>query len=513
MTQQNQFVVTHKTARDRALKHLRGAFEVRGVTPVKVTRTYYDTFDWRLYAAELVLTTQPVPGGELALTLRDHSGQIRARARMTSEPGLAGDLPAGRLRDAVASLIDVRRLFALADLRVTTERLNLLNKDGKTVAAVTIDSGAIARRRKPLPSYLYVQPIKGYRRQLRKTVDTVAAVSGIEAAEQPRLACALQALGRTPLDYTSKFAVELESDTRADTAMKQLMRFLYHNIEVNYQGTLDDIDPEFLHDFRVAIRRTRSLLGRVRGVFPARTEAKFRDGFKWLGGITSGPRDLDVYMIEFAGYEQLVPAKRRADLVPLREHIAAERLRSQRALARALKSARYKRLIAAWTRFIEAPPSKRPTAPRAMLPITEVASAEVWRVYRKVLKQGRAIDNTSPADDLHELRKTAKQLRYLIEAFRSLYSAEDIEHVAAILKKLQAVLGTFQDLNVHGEALRGFSDALAKAGTGADTLMAMGVLTERMDARSHSVRKKFRSRFDEFDSPDYGALMKRVYRS
>ena len=57
----------------------------------------------------------------------------------------------------------------------------------------------------------------------------------------------------------------------------------------------------------------------------------------------------------------------------------------------------------------------RPSRRRA--PIGELAGERIRKVYRRMVKMGRAIDGASPAEDYHELRKKGKELRYLLELF------------------------------------------------------------------------------------------------
>ena len=45
-------------------------------------------------------------------------------------------------------------------------------------------------------------------------------------------------------------------------------------------------DIEFLHDFRVACRRSRSILAQMKSVFPARNLGPLLDHFTWLSGLT-----------------------------------------------------------------------------------------------------------------------------------------------------------------------------------------------------------------------------------
>ena len=69
----------------------------------------------------------------------------------------------------------------------------------------------------------------------------------------------------------------------------------------------DDIDSEFLHDYRVAVRRTPLGAGRWPSGVVARRAARRTCGaeFKWLGDITSPTRDLDVFLLD------LPPTSRR----------------------------------------------------------------------------------------------------------------------------------------------------------------------------------------------------------
>ena len=69
-------------------------------------------------------------------------------------------------------------------------------------------------------------------------------------------------------------------------------------IAENLPGTLEDVDTEFLHDLRVAVRRTRSLQRQFKTVYPERLQ-HFRDEFKRIQQVTGDLRDLDVYLLDF----------------------------------------------------------------------------------------------------------------------------------------------------------------------------------------------------------------------
>ena len=102
--------------------------------------------------------------------------------------------------------------------------------------------------------------------------------------------------GKQPATYSGKLAVPLEADMRADASLRKILRVLFATMEINEQGTIDDLDTEFLHDFRIAVRRTRSALNQVKSVFPEHSRTRFAKHFAWLGDITTPTRDLDVAM-------------------------------------------------------------------------------------------------------------------------------------------------------------------------------------------------------------------------
>ncbi|HSQ57152.1 MAG TPA: CHAD domain-containing protein, partial [Gemmata sp.] len=102
------------------------------------------------------------------------------------------------------------------------------------------------------------------------------------------------------------------------------------------------------------------------------------------------------------------------------------------------------------------------------------ASRRIWKLYRRVLREGAAITPASPPEAIHDLRKTAKKLRYLMEFFRSLYPTDKIGPLVKILKGLQDHLGAYQDVHVQIGQLRQFSAELRQADAPTETLLALG---------------------------------------
>ncbi len=73
----------------------------------------------------------------------------------------------------------------------------------------------------------------------------------------------------------------------------------------NLPGVLADVDPEALHDFRVAVRRTRATLKLGRPALPDGVRDRWEPELKWLGTLTTPVRDLDVVQLQLPAMRRL----------------------------------------------------------------------------------------------------------------------------------------------------------------------------------------------------------------
>jgi CHAD domain-containing protein len=281
-------------------------------------------------------------------------------------------------------------------------------------------------------------------------------------------------------------------------------------MRTNLPGLLDDVDTEFLHDFRVAVRRTRSTLKLGRSVLPHSVTARWEPLFKGLGNLTTPVRDLDVYELDLPTTVGWLVAARPADLEPFAAHLRAQRALAREPLVRELRSARFRRLLTQWgdelDRLTDASDD----------PSTGTVSAGLWaqrsiaRAYRRVVHSGAAITTDSPAMDLHAVRKRCKELRYAIEVCSPVVATGPRKHALAHLKRLQDVLGSFQDCEVQSTALRGFAEAMMTDGTPASALLAMGELIAHLEAEQARARRQFEGAFAQFIRPSTQQAMDKL---
>ena len=228
----------------------------------------------------------------------------------------------------------------------------------------------------------------------------------------------------------------------------------------------------------------------------ARLAGEYRPEFKWLGDLTTPTRDLDVHLLTFDAGAAALTSASPADLAPFHDYLAQRRTLEQRRLARALRSARFTALVSGWRNALTglAPARHGPTAGRA-------AAAIIRHAHRRVLAQGSAITDDSPAESLHDLRKRCKELRYALEFFASLYDPDAHRQAVGQLKSLQDCLGTFQDCEVQQHEIRMIAaDMMASHDVPATALLAMGDLSAQVGRRERRARSEFASRFATFAS-------------
>ena len=283
-------------------------------------RTFYDTFDGRLHAKGLVLVHE-----EMRLVLRDDERERAGLAYPEKAPHRVAvpDLPDGPLRAALSAICGVRALQATASLRGRRRLLRVLDGERKTIVRLVAEEATLARNgsgngAQALCPRLHVEPVRGYAKALRRVKGTLEDDLGLVAATEPLRDEAVWRAGGTPGGVSSKIVVAFAPDLRADRAAAALAGRLVGVIEANLPGALAEIDAEFLHDLRVAVRRTRSLQRELKRVFPPAPLAHFRTEFRWLQQVTGPTRDLDVYLADLDDAPDLDPL--RAVLIEHRTH-------------------------------------------------------------------------------------------------------------------------------------------------------------------------------------------------
>jgi CHAD domain-containing protein len=465
--------------------------------PRTLRQTWLDTFDWRLYQAGFTL--EHSIGSRISdyLLSGGDGERLSVSASSIRWPALADALPPGPLRQRLAGLAWVRALLPVARATSTVRQLRVLNDDLKTIALLTVTQLVVAGPDPAgLPARLSVTAIRGYQPQTDRIIRALAETAGLSPAPCSALGSVLAAIGREPGGYTGKVDVRLTAAMPARSAVAEVLRQLAGTLDANVPGTIRDTDTEFLHDLRVAVRRTRSALKLCGDVLTAGVQDAYSGEFKWLGDITTPVRDLDVYLLGYGEAAASLQAATPAELAPFHSHLSRRREIERAELVRVLRSRRFTDLIRAWRTVLASQP-----APRRGLTAGELAAERTRRAHSRVLRSGSWIMPGSPPESLHDLRKRCKELRYLLEFFASLHDPVIYRQAVRDLKGLQDCLGDYQDCQVQQHEIRMFATQMrADRKVPATALLAMGELAGQIAQREQRARSEFAGRFAEFAS-------------
>lgn len=470
---------------------------------LSLRRTLLDTFDGRLHAAGLRLELREASTPALVLT---GGGPASAPVPVTRAPRFGADLPQGPLRARLAPVLDVRALLPAVSVtarqRVATRRDRL----GKIVTTATVyDQVAVDQPGPAAPGagpgwVVEVDELAGYAKAAQQARALLGSL-GLDARDTDLLALAAESAGVDLRGHSFSPTVMLEHGEPALDAFRRVLANLADEIDANRDGAAGHVDAEFLHDLRVAVRRTRSVLAQSKRVLPAEVRDRFRDGFGWLGAATGPARDLDVYVMEWDSYVAPLGAEVTRTLAPLVDYLADRRRREHDALATLLGSARYHDLLAAWRLWLRGPIESDAAGAEASTSVAKVASRRIAVANERLVTRGRGIRPDTPAEELHELRKDAKKLRYLLECFGALAPQGERKAFVQRLKSLQDNLGEHQDTEVHAAQLRAMSHELHDSGrAGAETLVAMGQLAGEFERRRTKARAEFAEHFAAYDT-------------
>jgi len=268
-----------------------------------------------------------------------------------------------------------------------------------------------------------------------------------------------------------KTQVKTLGDAASDAIEKYFRKTVAHEAEV-----LKDKDAEELHQMRVGMRRLRSAVTGFAPVLDLPKEASERKIGK-VGRILGTLRDLDVMLESLQNrYYPNLPADEQEVLDKALSDLLKQRRRALKGVRAILEHKSYESLKQSIEDWLEKPKfhaiEHLPIAevlPDLLLPqVSEFFLHPAWLLGTEyedgkvtVAKDlnAEAVEEKLAAEGtiLHDLRKQAKRVRYLMNLFGDFYS-ETYEVYVEDVKAIQECLGDIQDSEVLGEFLTDFVD-------------------------------------------------------
>jgi CHAD domain-containing protein len=419
-----------------------------------------DSFDWQLWQKDEALlfareTVQEEQTGYLQLlSLRGESLQVLEESQ-PNPPSFWWDLPDSELREYLHKRLDVCSLEAV--ISVEEERWLLACRDSEQKIRVRLevvhrevfrlDAEETPRHHQ---TFITCKPLRGYEKSADQALACLHRLLGDPAnPESPDYLLSLT--GLQPEKALLPSPLPLHPNTPTETALREAADRLFAQARRYEAGLLFDVDTEFLHQYRVNLRRIRSIFSLLKAALPEDVWQELKPRLSELSKSTNTLRDLDVFLLERSEFLAMLPEAFRPGLEKLFHKVEEERRLAHQQLASQFLSADYEKNCQWLEAFFAEPPLL--ATPLAVMPVKKVAGQKIWKRYRKICKAGQKVTSKTPDDEIHQLRIQCKKLRYLLDFFASLYPPKQHKRHVKTLKRLQTILGNFNDYTVQQEFL------------------------------------------------------------
>jgi CHAD domain-containing protein len=250
--------------------------------------------------------------------------------------------------------------------------------------------------------------------------------------------------GPKPAASRNTLPGRLSPGMACDTAFRIIARRHLAAVLAQHGGTCRG-DPDALHEIRIALTHLRTAIRFFSPMVDDALRPKVWAELKWLNGQLGMVRDLDVAIervLAEAGDELAVIAEL--------QHWDEKRAESHRLLARALQSARYRRLIEQTSSWIESGPwSTRRSKVAIRLrrcPLADHATAQLTGWERTLLRKAKKLRKLD-VEKRHKLRILNKRLTYSIESLEDLFADKSLTKQKSILKQLRRAQKSLGQLN------------------------------------------------------------------
>ena len=280
-----------------------------------------------------------------------------------------------------------------------------------------------------------------------------------------------------------------------DDVIAQLVGACWHHILKNHAVAERGVDPEGVHQMRVALRRLRTICALFRREIPSPAFRAINSEARWLMRELGSVRDLDVFTETTVA--RLVEAVPDVDLDSLREAVDQHRRSSYGALQSVLADARCSRFLLWLGQMVERRGWRNEIDSEALAllsqPIPALADKILDRLHRKARTRGAHFRQLN-INAQHNLRIHLKELRYAVEFFLPLYASQgSAKRYARRLISLQAGLGRARDI----ASARILVDGIRQDGQ-PELHLAIGTMTGWLARDQIAMAKTLRKRWRRF---------------
>ena len=467
---------------------------------------YFDTPDWSILEAGWACRVRHRLGDDKVTlkSLHGGNGNVFVRAEISQATGIhTNDAQlhpgSGPVTEALGDILDgapAEELFRITSRRTVYD----LGKPGSPPVHIELDLDesrieAETRTEKATGVLNFTELEIELKSGSAEDIESAAALlhdeAGLMPARYSKFERGLQAAG---LEIDELLAgPQTTPMDEGEPVLRLLYAYFAEQLSIirrQHPRALEGIDPEGVHQMRVAMRRMRAVMRAFRGIVGDDAVSHFNRELRWLARNLGRARDADVT-------EQ--GAKNTDDVAAdhYERFLEQETISAYEHLVEVLQSDRCAVLENELEQFVAAGPTEEMKEQHGNFSIAECARSFVAAALGRLLAHGDAIDADSPAKRLHKLRIETKRFRYLLDFF-STVQGEKWTETAESVKKLQDVLGEHQDAVTAQAQLADYAASIPLEEKNREMLLATGRLIQKEEDRIAASREQFTVAWSEF---------------
>ncbi|MFK5892386.1 MAG: CHAD domain-containing protein [Pseudomonadota bacterium] len=451
-----RYLMPENMTKKHFLDSLKKSFVVNEVISKTETFSIIESFSWDLHKNRLMAiqhqnnnislwNEQDLLDPDLSMDI----GKINCQAKFW------WDFPDSPARNILQDILKLRALYPVYHGLLKIEQFNLEDNDGKILVFCQLIS--IADPSKPR-TYLMRQakliPVTGYTNENKYAIERLKELGGFKP-KLPPLDSLLSAIGVTPQPFTIKPVLSISPDMPAREAASYIIAIMMEKQRLTEAGIIKDIDSEYLHHYRVALRMIRAAIVQLKEVFPEKEVVLLKQRFGSLAKETNYLRDIDVFLLDKNRYMNFLPESLRNGLLPMFSDFEISRVKEVKRISSWLSGKIYQQEMSELQSLFEKGYSTIETQ-WSERPSIELAVKKIQKRYKKIQIASTQITQSTPDEGIHSIRIECKKLRYLLYFFGNLFNKKQVKVAEKHLKSLQDKLGIFNDLAIQGEFLENY---------------------------------------------------------
>ena len=474
--------------------------------------TLWDSFEWQLWFGDHVLLSSR---GFYQLARREGAWigpEICREPCPSAVPRLACDFRLPVMKQKLGSLLGLRGLAPVGNAVMQCRWVELRDESNNTLWRLeSLEFAPEPNGSREAVRVCRILPQPGSESAVPAVV-RILEQNGAQPCLEGPLEMLLRGTKNYPRLYTLRPSFGLNPELPVRTALEQIVRVMLGIMRENEAWIPGDIDTEFLHDYRICLRKIRSVLGLIKGVYPKSEVGKVRDTLGKLAKETNRLRDLDVYLLERAHYTALLPPALHGALWEMFADFENERAAEVRKTVRRLRSSAHRRRMAELEAFFDAE-SVHGVAPNADGPIGALVFGRIYKRFRKIRACSGALQKDTPDELFHEVRVECKKLRYLLEVFAELSPGKELASAGKQLRRLQGYLGEFNDCSVQQKFLLAYwRETSVQSPKRSEVGLCVGALVALLYRRQGKQRGGIQKALARFGGRETSANFKQAFK-